>query len=169
MQYTQIHETLIFKVCKARDYFKGENVKLFQSLIFDALKFKVCLIKMMTKDWCSWGPGITISIHLRSSFMCINISTDFLLLGWQNWRMFVKTIELLILLINNGDWCTYYINTFKNALKHHFLDMYSGTLSREKQFYEFWLYSGFNIYIFRRKFSVGDVIMSNLQHLTSIT
>lgn len=103
MQYTQIHEALIFKVCKARDYFKGENVKLFQSLIFDALKFKVCLIKMMTKDWCSWGPGITISIHLRSSFMCINISTDFLLLGWQNWRTFVKTNEVLILLINNGD------------------------------------------------------------------
>lgn len=147
MQYTQIHEALIFKVCKTQGYFKGENVKLFQSLIFDALKFKVCLIKMMTKDWCSWGPGITISIHLRSSFMCINISTDFLLLGWQNWRTFVKTNEVLILLINNGDRCTYYINTFKNALKHHFLDMYSGTLSRKKQFYEFWLYFSLNIYI----------------------
>lgn len=139
MQYTQIHEALIFKVCKARDYFKGENVKLFQSLIFDALKFKVCLIKMMTKDWCFWGPGITISIHLRSSFMCINISTDFLLLGWQNWRTFVKTNEVLILLINNGDIHIY--QHFQECIKTSFFGHVQWhTLSREKQFYEFWSY-----------------------------
>lgn len=86
---TQIHAALI---CKTRDYFKGENVKLFQmdqSLIFDALKFKVCLIKMMNMDWCSWEPGITISIHQKSSSMCINISTEFPLLSQQNWRTFV--------------------------------------------------------------------------------
>lgn len=89
---TQIHAALI---CKTQDYFKGENVKLFQMdhAIIDfwcfEIQLKVCLIKMMNMDWCSWEPGITISIHQKSSSMCINISTEFPLLSQQNWRTFV--------------------------------------------------------------------------------